>query len=162
MRGIAAVFVVVAALVLGACGSSGHSGASSPPTVRLPVASTVPNGRPSTIDCGTLRKGAGPVELVAGRQDAPACFAAAFARCQAATLDYTNHGVDTGDEHVLLVQPTAAGCRVSDDFRHYSPVRATNKKNTYECATVQAIGAGVVVRACGALGDVEIPAVGTK
>jgi hypothetical protein len=164
MRGIATTFVIYAALALalGACGGSGHSGASSPTSVPLPIASTVPAGQAGTVDCGTLRHGAGPVELVAGPKDAPACFATAFTNCNAATLDYTKHGVDTGEEHVLHVTPEGSSCRVTDDYRHYSAVRWLNKSATYRCATVQEVGGGIVVRACGEIGDVEIPAVGSQ
>jgi hypothetical protein len=81
-------------------------------------------------------------------------------QCTAATLTYTEIVVDVGTIHQFTVTPHFIGkCTITDKAQPFSANGggSTGPPTTYTCATVQSVANGVVVRGCGAEGDVFLP-----
>lgn len=92
-------------LGLAACGISGIGGAGG--------ASGTPTAAGGT--CGTVANGPRPVQNTPAAQRVEQCFAAAFTQCRAATLLYTQGGIDAVTTHALAVVPqTGSGCHITD------------------------------------------------
>jgi hypothetical protein len=100
----ALVLALTLALGLAACGISLSGGAGSA------------NGTPMAVggNCGTVANGPRPVQNTPQAQTVEQCFAAAFTQCRAATLLYTQGGIDTVTTHALAVVPSGGGCHITD------------------------------------------------
>jgi hypothetical protein len=87
------------------------------------------------------------------------CLLNAATHCTAATLQYTEVYVDVGVIHTFTITAQLLGkCTITDTAQPYS-ARSTGASTTYTCAAVQSQGNRVVVRGCGAEGDVLLPTV---
>lgn len=87
------------------------------------------------------------------------CLLYAATQCTAATLKYTEVNVDVGVIHTFTITTQSPGkCTITDTAQSYS-ARSTGPPTTYPCAAIQSLGNRVVVRDCGAEGDVLLPEV---
>jgi hypothetical protein len=91
---------------------------------------------------------------------AEVCLLHAATQCTAATLTYTEILVDVGTIHLFTVTPQFIGrCTITDKAQAYSANGGGSRgpPTTYTCAAIQPLANGVVVRGCGAEGDVFLP-----
>lgn len=93
-----------------------------------------------------------------GAQRAQQCFYQAYKHCQGATLGFVLMGVDTGDTYDFTVQPkSSGGCALAavDTYFFASGGGRTTVK-TYTCSGVVQQADTLVVRGCGAAGDITV------
>ncbi len=88
-----------------------------------------------------------------------ACFAAAYARCQAATLTRNALGLDTEEADIFVIEPNdkRPGCVVGMSYT-FSFV-GNNRSGTQEvrCATVTSASGTLTFRGCGSFGAFTVP-----
>lgn len=109
---------LIVALTLAACGLSGNGGNGGNDTGVGPgsgTATTTTTTTAASVNCGAVANGPRPLQNMPSAEHVEQCFAAAFTRCQAAKLLYTQGGVDTVTTHALAVVPQAgSGCHITD------------------------------------------------
>jgi hypothetical protein len=89
---------------------------------------------------------------------AETCFARAFARCHAASIyAYERTGLDTSIDQTFVVEPAILGpCGLADQWRDVVDVERHGF--TASCAGLTVQTDGLLVRGCGSLGDILLPA----
>ena len=118
--------------------------------------------RERSQDCYQVNYGSnGMLANTAAAQEATACFAAAYASCQAAMLTRNAPtGVDTEETDVFVIEPNdhGPGCAVGMSYT-FSIVGSGNPTTTGEvqCASVTSAGDKLTVDGCGTFGDVTMP-----
>lgn len=79
--------------------------------------------QPQGINCGSLSMhgGGGPSWTQHGTvAQIGNCFWNKYQQCKPATLAVTDMGVDTGVNHLFVIEPQQQGCSVSDTSQNYS------------------------------------------
>lgn len=141
---MALVAVLLAFVSLSACGVT--TGASA---------------HAATQHCGSVSALVGPSPSASTNPaDAEHCFAQAYAQCNAATLVYTQHGLDTGVTRTFTILTNGQGCSIQDMVHSYLvAIKGTPPPDlSYYCSGLQQKQSGLVVTGCGQDGDVSIPA----
>ncbi len=86
------------------------------------------------------------------------CFARAYARCRAATLDTERlTGVDTSSSATFVVEPGIGSCRIVYRWTNSVDAGMMTGSGVDACAGLRAEAGGLRVLACGAAGDIIIP-----
>jgi predicted small lipoprotein YifL len=134
---LACLGAFLAGATLAACGNTGPG---DPPQARE--------------SCGQVEQ-LGP--NVHDPQAAETCFWQHYVNCQAAELDYTMSGVDSGTTHTLVEWPANNGCAVVDIAQNYVIPTQRSSKKTYVCASLKQKDGGLLVAGCGSEGDIFVP-----
>ncbi len=80
---------------------------------------------------------------------AETCFLQAFARCSRKGLILTDMGVDSGDEHDLVVEPGGHGCVITDARTGYGCCfNFFPKTDDHTCTGLQQIPGGFRLTGC--------------
>lgn len=85
------------------------------------------------------------------------CFAQAYAHCDPATLTVTRMSVDVSMTETFTLARSGGGCVVTDTWSNAVDVQMT-KSGTEHCAGLTTQADGLLIRACGILGDRHVPA----
>jgi hypothetical protein len=138
------MFLVLAAAGCGVTASAGTGGLPGAP-----------------LKCGSVSAlGTSAKNVRANPTNAGTCFSQAFAKCQSASLIYTQMGVDTSVTRTFQVTSASGGCSIKDTV-HYSPpvgIKMTPPADkTYTCSGLQKHSTDLVVTGCGLDHDVSIP-----
>ena len=138
---VAALVVVVGGLVVFLAAGPLHAGAS-----------------------GGVAKQCGAVHLAretivsnpdeAGR--AGQCFAQAYGRCEPATLVVTRMSIDVSTTETFTLARSGGSCAIADAWSYVVNVRM-EKSGTEHCAGLTTQAGGLLIRACGTLGDRSVP-----
>lgn len=92
---------------------------------------------------------------------AETCFYQAYQRCSPATLVVDDMGIDAGTDRTFTTQPrNQGGCAVSDVATTYVVPRGKNAPATYTCSGLTQQSDGLHFSACGADGNLFVPAPG--
>jgi hypothetical protein len=144
---VAGLGMAILSLSLVACAPGSTAGAGQTPL--LPQ------------QCGSIHmtQGLGRVSDNAGQ--AESCFWQAYQQCQAATLSFTTMGIDAGSIRAFTITPNGSGCIVQDTIQYYVVPKGNGPSHTYTCAGLsQPEQGGLLFAACGADGNVAVPAPG--
>ena len=138
------------------------------PLVALIAAVVIAGGVVAFLVSGPLRAGAtggasqkcGTVHLVlettvnnpaeAGR--AGTCFAQAYSRCEPATLTVTRMSIDVYTTETFTLARSGGSCAITDKWSNVVDVQI-HKTGTESCAGLTTQPNGLLIRACGILGD---------
>jgi hypothetical protein len=94
----------------------------------------------------------------ASAQRAEECFARAYARCRAATLDTERvTGIDTSFAATFVVEQGIGSCRIVYRWTNSVDAGMITRSGVDACAGLRAEASGLRVLACGAAGDIFIP-----
>lgn len=140
--------ITILSLSLAACAPGSTTGAGQTPTPPQQCGSIhMTTGLPNSIDAS-----AGQVET---------CFWQAYQHCQAATMNLTAMGVDAGSIRAFTITPNGSACTVQDTIQYYVIPKGNGPAHTYTCTGLaQPKQGGLLFTACGADGDVAVPAPG--
>ena len=113
-------------------------------------------------ECGQVNYGPnGMLANTAAAHLATACFAAAYASCQAAILTRNAQtGVDTEETDVFVIEPNdhSPGCAVGMSYTFaVGNNRPTTTAQETQCVSVTSAGDGLSVGGCGTFGDFTMP-----
>ena len=106
-------------------------------------------------DCGTIDTAtAGSAQVSA----AATCFQQAFSSCKAAQLRATWESQTETVERDIYVSPGDYSCMIIESVSHTPKATGTDTDSEFRCAGASATQGGLVIRSCGADGDVRIEA----
>lgn len=111
----------------------------------------------STQQCGTVhlvRETAVSNPDEAGR--AGTCFAQAYTRCEPATLTVTRMSIDVYTTETFTLARSGGSCAITDKWSKVVDVQI-HKAGTESCAGLTTQPNGLLIRACGTLGDRLVP-----
>jgi hypothetical protein len=88
-----------------------------------------------------------------------ACFARAYARCQAASLTASQLlGIDTSSTDTFVVEPGLLGpCGLADRWESLVDAGLIRQGGTVSCTGMELESDGLHIRGCGSLGDSVLP-----
>jgi hypothetical protein len=86
------------------------------------------------------------------------CFWQAFQHCQPATLIFVEHSLDTESDHTFTIKSNNGTCSVSDTVKNYIVPNHLTSTKTYTCGNLLSQADGLHFVACGASGNIHIPA----
>jgi hypothetical protein len=134
-RGWGGLFWLTAAglLVVGSVAVIAH-GAHTKATNRPPLPSC---GSVNVLNDGLRQVGTGDSEL---------CLVRALRTCTSGSLNYVEHGVDTGELHALRVERVAGGCHIVDDVTSYGVRDSAGAEVT--CSGTRWDGSGWLLTGC--------------
>lgn len=147
--------LLIASLLLVGCGrgSAGSDSATSSPE--------------SITQCGNVISLGASGRVSASPSSAESCLWNAYTACHPAVMTYIQQYVDTSVIKTISVQSKAAGCAVTLMVQHANPGRPSVEGNgwpspttsgtTLGCSGIQQAYGGLLVTACGTLGDIVIP-----
>jgi hypothetical protein len=116
------------------------------------------NSQTTARACGEVRTlGPNPPREAAALQ-AEDCFFQAFQQCQAATLTVTMAGVDAGTINNFAVEKQGDNCRITGSVVRYVVPRPTPVPEQFICQGLTRKNGGLLFTACGAQGDIVVPA----
>jgi hypothetical protein len=97
-------------------------------------------------------------QILGADSGALTCFVKAARECRRAGLHVTEMGVDTGTDHVFIIEPGKASCRITEQSQAYSANFGGSQGavHTAQCHRIAVTRSGVALR-CGGR-DVVIPA----
>ena len=84
------------------------------------------------------------------------CFAQAYGRCEPATLTVTRMSVDVSTTETFTLARSGGSCAITDAWSNVVNVQ-TPKTGTEHCAGLTTQAGGLLIRACGILGDRSVP-----
>jgi hypothetical protein len=95
----------------------------------------------------------------AAAHQATACFAAMYARCQAATLTRNAPGTDTEEADVFVIEPNDHGPGCAVGLSYTFAIVGSNRTTTQDvqCATVTSANGLLTVGGCGTFGASTMP-----
>jgi len=147
------LILVILAPLCATCGQSASMAVALRPTV--------PATPPAGLHCGAIGAAFGArTTSDPGATQAEACFTRAYEHCSRADLTFTLIAVDVGTIHSLRLQPEGAICAVSDVTQGYSANFGGSRGplRFYACVGLAQHDGGLLVKSCGAEGDVLVPA----
>jgi hypothetical protein len=116
------------------------------------------NSQTTARACGEVRTlGPNPPREAAALQ-AEDCFFKAFQQCQAATLTVTMAGVDAGTINNFALEKQGDNCRITGSVVRYVVPRPTPVPEQFICQGLTRKNGGLLFTACGAQGDIVVPA----
>ena len=114
----------------------------------------------SMQNCGDLYSALGPRPQSAGSNSkavqAIQCFVQAHQQCKAASLSYTEHGVDTGDTETYYTANRLGGCGLSGTSSGFVDVMSRPTTN-FSCSSIVQASDGLHFLSCGQDGELIIP-----
>jgi hypothetical protein len=95
----------------------------------------------------------------AAAQQATACFAEAYTRCQAATLTRDAPGTDTDETDVFVIETNDHGPGCAVGMSYSFGIVGSNRTTTYEaqCATVTSANGTLTFSGCGDSSAITVP-----
>jgi hypothetical protein len=84
------------------------------------------------------------------------CFAQAYGRCEPATLTVARMSIDVSMTETFTLARSGGSCAITDAWSHMVNVRV-EKTGTEHCAGLTTQADGLLIRACGTLGDRSVP-----
>jgi hypothetical protein len=110
-------------------------------------------------NCGTISDGERGTS--GDFAQAEQCLWNAYQTCHAATLVYSNAGLDFTLTDAVTVQKRGGACAVTDTTQGFQDGAGVRSRNTYHCASMEQQASGLVLMGCGTLGlngSITIPA----
>jgi hypothetical protein len=152
-------FLVVLCLTLAACGQGAETVRGSvTPTASSALPTFVPTFGPT---CGNLSAWLALQNTSGTATPQPVtCFLAAYAVCARTTLEFTLQGTDSGVMHTFSLKPLeGGGCLLTDAAQSYSVNfgGSHGQLQQFTCTGVAPLDGGLLVKGCGAEGDITIP-----
>jgi hypothetical protein len=116
------------------------------------------NSQSSAQACGEVRTLGPNAPRDAAALQAEDCFFQAFQQCQLATLTVTMSGVDAGTINRFAIEKQGDNCRISGSLVRYVVPRPTPMPEQFICQGLTRKNGGLLFSACGAQGDIVVPA----
>lgn len=135
------------------------------------ITAALPTKAPASVDagpghlkdCGFINRGLGGT-TPANPLDLSQCLLDAFKGCRLAKLKYDESGTDWKDEHIIGITPGvipgAGACQITDDstfFLYSTSAGGQQPPVHYTCDGIVLQDGHIVVRDCGAEGNVILP-----
>ncbi len=114
----------------------------------------------SMQNCGDLYSSFGPRPQPANNNSkalqAMQCFVQAHQQCKAASLSYTEHGMDTGDTETYYTANGLGVCKLSGTSSGFVDVMSRPTTN-FSCSSIEQASDGLHFLSCGQYGDQLVP-----